>query len=31
MEKVKKILGVIIIEGMLTAIFVGMIVALAAL
>lgn len=31
MEKAKKILGVIIIEVMLTAIFVGMVVAFAAL
>ena len=31
MEKAKKILGVIVIEGMLTAIFVGMVAAFAAL
>lgn len=31
MEKAKKILGVIIIEAMLTTIFVGMVVAFAAL
>ena len=31
MEKAKKMLGVIIIEAMLTAIFVGMVVAFAAL
>lgn len=30
MEKVKKILGVVIIEIMLTALFVGMVVAVAA-
>ena len=30
MEKVKKILGVMIIEIMLTALFVGMVIAVAA-
>lgn len=30
MEKVKKILGVVIIEIMLTALFVGMVIAVAA-
>lgn len=30
MEKVKKVLGVVIIEIMLTALFVGMVIAIAA-
>ena len=30
MEKVKKVLGVVIIEIMLTALFVGMVIAVAA-
>lgn len=31
MEKVKKILGVVFIETMLTAVFVGIVIAMAAL